>query len=51
MVAGPLLAEHDDRVADLDLGVHDGFPIRAGHAHDLLGPERLFVKIVRQEAL
>src|SRR5213076_1662911 len=45
-LVGGLLPQHDDRVADLDLGVHYP-PARPGHAHDLLRGEPPLVEFDR----
>src|SRR5204863_10041803 len=41
---GHLVGDHDDRVADLELCVHD-LPVWTREPHDLLGGERLLIEI------
>ena len=46
---GELVRQHDERVADLELGVAD-LAVGAGHAHPLLGAEDLGVELDRVRA-
>src|SRR2546425_12882739 len=41
------IAQHEDGVADLELGMHDTLAVRAGDAHQLLGPQRALVEVDR----
>src|SRR5690606_1943814 len=41
----PLAAEHDGRVTDADLGVHDALAVRARHAEGLFSAEGLLVEL------
>src|SRR6266516_671176 len=42
---GKLVTEHEDGIADLELGVHDAFAIGARHATDFFCAEDILVKI------
>jgi hypothetical protein len=44
-VVGELVGDHDEAVADLDLGVADGVGGIAGHAHPLDGAEHVDVEV------
>src|SRR5438132_3507249 len=42
-----LIAQHEDGVADLELGVHEGLAVGPGYAHQLLGAQGALVEVDR----